>query len=349
MGTTKIEWTATYNQDGTVTPGKTWSPIRVRVREDAARIAKERGYASLVTIAEKMAGHVGPHCERVSAGCSNCYAESNNHRCLPANGTGLPYDRRSRDLVEVLLDEKILMQPFSWKKPCRAFVENQSDLFGEWVPDDMIDRVFAVMALNPHVTFQLLTKRPERMLAWSQGIEGMAGESARDACIEGSTQALYCERNPGADPSLWLAVHQPLPNVWMGISCEDQKTADERSEILRRVPAAVRFISQEPQLDRIRWTTEKLHGISWMIIGGESGANARGFDIGWFYETNEVCRRAKVACFLKQVGSKPYRRDLNPNCTVMDDWQTTYFKLKDRKGGDCSEWDPAMRVREFPL
>src|SRR6185437_14197561 len=88
---TGIEWT-----------DSTWSPIRVRVKADAAEIARAKGYSSLVAIAEKMAGRVGSHCEHVSPGCEHCYAETNNHRCLPANGTGLPYDRRWRDIDWVI-------------------------------------------------------------------------------------------------------------------------------------------------------------------------------------------------------------------------------------------------------
>src|SRR6185312_11804724 len=121
MGLTSIQWT-----------DRTWSPLRVRVKSDAAQIARDKNYGSLIQIAEKMAGHVGPHCERVSHGCDNCYSDTNNGRCLPANGTGLPFDRRSRDLVEPFVDEKILLQPLKWRKPQRIFVENQSDLFGEW-------------------------------------------------------------------------------------------------------------------------------------------------------------------------------------------------------------------------
>jgi protein gp37 len=152
MGKSSIEWT-----------DYTWSPIRARVKVDAGEIAATNGFHSLVHIATKMAGHVGPHCEHVSPGCELCYSGTNNHRCLPANGTGLPFDRRSRDLVDVYLDEKILLQPLKWKTPRKCFVENQSDLFGEFVPDELIDRVFAVMALTRHITYQVLTKRAERM------------------------------------------------------------------------------------------------------------------------------------------------------------------------------------------
>ena len=140
----------------------TWSPLRVRVKNDAPDIAKAKGYISLVRIAEKMVGHVGPHCEHVSEGCRECYSGTNNHRCLPANGTGLPFDRRSRDLVDPFIDEKILAQPMHWKGGRKIFVENQSDLFGEWVPEEDIDQVFAVMALCPqHISGAYETPRAD--------------------------------------------------------------------------------------------------------------------------------------------------------------------------------------------
>src|SRR5258708_25071222 len=95
-----IEWT-----------DASWSPIRARVKPDAGQIAADKCYISLVHIADRMAGHVGPHCEPVSPGCDNCYSEANNGRCLPSNGTGLPFDRRARDLVDIFVDENILPQP----------------------------------------------------------------------------------------------------------------------------------------------------------------------------------------------------------------------------------------------
>lgn len=131
-----IEWT-----------DASWNPIRAR-RTDATPADPE------------IADLVGWHCERVSPGCQHCYAETINEKRF---GTGLPYNRKSRDLVSVELDEAALLKPLHWKKPRKVFVCSMTDLFGEWVPDEVIDRVFAVMALSPQHTFQLLTKRPERM------------------------------------------------------------------------------------------------------------------------------------------------------------------------------------------
>lgn len=108
-----------------------WTPIRAIVKNDAAEIAKAKGYTSLVQIAARMAGHIGPHCERVSAGCGQgdqggCYSEANNSRCLPSNGTGLPFDRRSRDLITPIVDNHILHQPLHWKKGRMIFVCSQT-------------------------------------------------------------------------------------------------------------------------------------------------------------------------------------------------------------------------------
>jgi protein gp37 len=292
---TEISWT-----------DSTWSPIRVRVKPDAGAIAKASGYASLIEIGTRMAGRVGQHCEHVSPGCENCYAGANNHRCLPENGTGLPYDRRSRDLVEAFVDERVLLEPLKWKplwdcrtdrhcnkiefqRPRRIFVENQSDLFGEWVTDDQIDQVFAVMALCPQHTFQVLTKRPERMLR-------------------------YFEKD------------YPLPNVWQGVSVENQKAADVRIPLLLQTPAAVRFISAEPLLGPVN--LEELPSASgigrhldalsnagvdkgalipnkldWCIIGGESGPGARPMNPDWARSLRDQCQAAKVAFFMKQMGS----------------------------------------------
>jgi protein gp37 len=256
---TGIEWT-----------DATWSPIRVRVKTDAAEIARAKGYTSFVHIAEKMVGHVGPHCERVSDGCGGgcgsergeCYSETNNHRCLPHNGTGLPFDRRSRDLVDPFIDEKVLLQPLSWRKPKRIFVENQSDFFGEWLTDEMFDRVFEVMERCPQHVFQLLTKRPERMLDYLQD---------RD----------------------------PLANVWLGVSVENQ-AADKRIPLLLRTPGAVRFLSCEPLLGPI--ALEGLERLDWVICGGQSGPHARRMHPDWARSLRDQCIAAGVPFFFKQWG-----------------------------------------------
>src|ERR1051325_7770043 len=136
MGDTKIEWTR--NADGTA--GKTWNPIRAR------RISNdERGW----------------YCEHVSEGCRNCYAEKMNRNTY--FGNGLEYKPATLPQVELFLDEKILQQPLHWSKPQNVFPCSMTDLFGRWVKDEWLDQIFAVMALAKQHTFQVLTKRPERM------------------------------------------------------------------------------------------------------------------------------------------------------------------------------------------
>ncbi len=270
---TGIEWT-----------DSTWSPIRARVRLDATDIAREKGCTSLVSITEKMAGRVGQHCEHVSPGCEHCYAETNNHRRLPGNGTGLPYDRRSRDLVEAFVDEKVLLQPLRWRAvnsdqgsvvshPRRIFVENQSDLFGEWVTDEMLDQVFAVMALRPQHIFQVLTKRPERMLDYMQTRARMMARGAFiDSAIANALREVAVLSKapfPGNAPLELLAAGWPLPNVWLGVSVENQAAADGRIPLLLQTPAAVRFVSCEPllgpvELPEYAWLPMMVHG-DWPI------------------------------------------------------------------------------------
>lgn len=331
MGNTTIEWT-----------DKTWSPLRVQVKHNAGEIATESGYKSLVKIATKMAGHVGPHCERVSHGCNNCYSDSNNGRCLPSNGTGLPFDRRSRDLVEPFVDEKILLQPLEWKRPVRIFVENQSDLFGEWVTDEQVDHVFAVMMMCQRHTFQVLTKRPERMLEYFRTIPFGGQDGAHDTRQFRITKQWSklgpAKPNWNGTPTATLQAmtRWPLSNVWLGISCESQPTAEKRTAILRQIPAAIRFISQEPQIAEIDWRPGMLDGIGWLVQGGESGRGARDFHVEWAQKTSLQCAEANVSYFLKQIGAKP-----------IVDGELMYWII-DRKGGDMDEWPQDLRVRQFP-
>jgi protein gp37 len=256
---TTIEWT-----------DATWNPIRYRVKDDAGAIAERHGWTSLVQIGREMAGRVGQHCEHVSPGCVNCYSGTLQARRLPVNGTGLPFDRRSRDFVEPFLDRKVLLQPLRWKRGRRIFVINQSDLFGEWVPVEMIDLVFAVMALAGWHTFQVLTKRSKRLCTYLSD--------------EDLTQRIeaFC----------------PLPNVWLGVSVEDEQRADERIPDLLATPAAKRFLSVEPMLGPVgAWP-----GIDWVICGGESGRGARPMHPDWARSLRDQCVAADIPFFFKQWG-----------------------------------------------
>lgn len=304
-------------------------------------------------------GGIGHFCEKVSPGCSRCYAE----RMQPRFKNAIRYNEADRKLVEVFLDEKVLTQPMRWKRGRKIFVGSMTDLFGDWVTDEMLGEIFAVMAVTPQHTYQVLTKRAERM-------RGYFNES----------ESLYRIDQAICDFDNWHSVDSdappwPLPNLWLGVSVEDQKTADERIPLLLRTQAAVRVLSLEPLLGPVdlrnvkpsssQWldavtglrggdhSLADCNSINWVIIGGESGPNARPFDIAWARSIIRQCKDAGVAVFMKQLGAKPYDSDLRiatPRSVIVpidSDWTFTN-KLVDRKGGDWSEWPEDLRIREFP-
>jgi protein gp37 len=310
-------------------------------------------------------------CTRVSEGCRFCYAESVAARF---SGPGLPYEGLARSTPngarwtgELRLVEKHLEDPLRWRKPRRIFVNSMSDLFHENVPDEWIDRIFAVMALAPEHTFQVLTKRPERMRAWA----ARSNWSTTVLCTEVyKTGGGTLDADPGG------SLGWPLPNVWLGVSTEDQKTADERIPILLDTPAAVRFVSAEPLLGPVLFDesprywlgsasqSRGMHdGLDWIIAGGESGPNARPCDVAWIRSIVEQCRAAGTACFTKQLGAHIVdRNDAGfdgasprewPESTETNEsasWQGAPLRvfLNDRKGGDPGEWPEDLRVQEFP-
>lgn len=155
----------------------------------------------------------------------------------------------------------------------------------------------------------------------------------------------------------------PLPNVWLGVSCEDRKTYLERVPSLALTPAAVRFVSMEPLLESLGdLMLDGIYGgaYSWAIVGGESGHGARSMDVQWVRSVVEQCRNSNVACFVKQLGAHPFDSSIanweqaaalqaqgfRIGCSVIDG--RFYFLTKDRKGGDMAEWPEDLRIREFP-
>ena len=197
-------------------------------------------------------------CTKVSPGCDHCYAERMTHRFKSAYPNGFALTLRP-DALEL---------PKRWRRPRQVFVNSMSDLFHANVPDTYIRDVFAVMEACPQHTFQVLTKRAERLARLAR-------------CLP------------------WPA------NVWMGVSVE-QRDYLWRVDYLRKVPAAVRFVSAEPLLGSLR--SMDLSGIHWLIAGGESQAGARPADLDWFRELRDACGPAGVAFFLKQLGGHPHKR-----------------------------------------
>lgn len=241
-------------------------------------------------------------CSIVSPGCTNCYAmrmAARIERMQPASHyKGLTKQVNGNPVWTGKIaraPDHIFTAPLKWRKPTRVFVNSMSDLFHEDVPDEWIDQIFAIMAQCPQHVFQILTKRPARMRAW-------------------------CIKNAAV----------PYPQIWLGVSVEDQARADERIPLLLETPAAVRFISAEPllgpvYLTRLRFDSDpewRLCGLTgdkwdqlmrwhyqkgatahldWVIVGGESGPGKRPVDLGWMRSIRDKCEAAHVPLFVKQT------------------------------------------------
>jgi protein gp37 len=214
-------------------------------------------------------------CTKVSPGCDHCYAETFAERFRGVPG------HHFENGFDVQLRPDKLDQPLRWKRPRRVFVNSMSDLFHADVPEAYIAGVFAVMARAPQHTFQILTKRPGRM---------------RSLMRSGDFQT----RVLAHDVERW-----PLPNVWLGVSAEDQRWADIRIPVLLDSPAAVRFVSAEPLLDAmdLQPYLHEVEHIDWLIVGGESGRGARPMDLEWVRNLRDQCEESPTAFFYKQQGS----------------------------------------------
>lgn len=222
-------------------------------------------------------------CTKVSPGCAHCYAgrpgwPETFEPWLPGNDT-------------VRLHPDRLDEPLRWKTPRMVFVNSMSDLFHESVPVEFVVSVWAAMALTPQHTYQVLTKRPDLM-----------DEFVNDRAIEmwWRSAAAVVARSE-AEGERVLREEGPLPNVWLGVSAENQHWAQKRIPVLLRIPAAVRFVSAEPLLGPLN-LREYSGGLDWVIVGGESGPKHRRFDPDWARQIVAQCREADVACFVKQLG-----------------------------------------------
>ncbi len=267
-------------------------------------------------------------CSRVSPGCEHCYAETLS---LRRGWSKKPWT--SQNAAEnVVLHPERLEKPLHWRKPRMVFANSMSDLFHERVPYEFIDRVFTVMALSPRHTYQVLTKRPERMrayLAAATGVEygGAPLPSRRDCAVWAAARRLLIGTGkdvyrelpvplPGTGPEGMGIRDWPLPNVWLGVSVEDQRRADERIPILLDTPAAVRWISAEPLLDALSFSwalwegvrghnhLDGLRKLDWVVVGGESGPKHRHMKDEWALQIRGQCVEAGVPFFFKQWGGR---------------------------------------------
>lgn len=284
-------------------------------------------------------------CTKVSPGCAHCYID----RTPPFRKEGIHFKRVGNESTTgVFLRPQKLLEPLRWREPRRVFVNSLSDLFHEDVPDDYVFDVLGVMERATWHTFQVLTKRPERMLELvTRYVRGNLQQ------IDGS--------------------HRTMPNVWLGVSAENQHWADIRIPLLLKIPAAVHFVSAEPLLGPLDleallvwrcqrcneayqpaggdWSwpagfTRPMHRcfpevaplwadanrLDWLIIGGESGPKARRMQLQWAYDLESQCRQAGVAFFCKQLGTVLARE----------------LRMGDAKGGDIEAMPGPLRIREFP-
>lgn len=344
---TKIEWCR--NPDGSA--GETVNPIRFRNKE---------------------AGNVGHYCERIAAGCKNCYASRMQKPYL----SGLEFTAENRDKGELLFDVQQLERVLRRRKPTTWFWADMTDLFGSWVPDEWIDRCASVVALTPQHRHIWLTKRGARMREWVslQNRQSISRWMGIAATYRG-----------------W-----PLSNLILGVSASTQADADEQCDHLVRTPAACRMASFEPLIEAIdahltapcdRQCDEFNHAecpgtngpcvmqkprLDWVIVGGESGPGARPCDVAWIRSLLRQCREAAVPCFVKQLGARitysgatadpPWRLQVEG---VEWPWESHGWPMSigwwsdprdntggpilcHRKGSNMAEWPKDLRVRQLP-
>jgi protein gp37 len=280
-------------------------------------------------------------CTRASEGCDNCYAAAMSLRIeamaekdiadgkdpgRKAKYMGIA-NRNGKGVAafngKINLDYEALNEPLRWTRPRTVFVNSMSDLFHKDVPDGFIDQVFDVMAKTPQHTYQVLTKRPERMAEYVNTYWSM---SLR-------------------------------PHIWLGTSVENQEQADKRIPALLRTRAKVRFLSMEPLLGSVMLqggdypsTYMYLRGnggderINWVIVGGESGPHARPLQTSWIASIRDQCRETGTPFFLKQlgIGQKAY----GPG--YLHEYEGLPFIVSTAKGNHMDEWPEALQVREMP-
>lgn len=320
-------------------------------------------------------------CSRVSAGCERCYAERVAHRGMSPQHRGLTVlgKKGPRWTGEVRFLPERLSEPLRWRKPRRVFVNSMSDLFHEGISHAQRAAICGAMLLAPAHTYQVLTKRPSVALDF---VRWLTNEAAR-SCIS-PTALMGCAYFSALGMVMGPAEHERVHRLegrdqfpwWLGVSVEDQRTADERVPLLLNTPAAGRWVSYEPALGPVdftrtpappgwlpingatmddlrgclpRWQADGCRlsgGLDWIVIGGESGPGARPFDLAWARSTIEQCREAGVPVFVKQLGAGEGLRGTARYVT--DSARAEHYPIRDRKGGDMEEWPEDLRVRELP-
>jgi len=268
-------------------------------------------------------------CSKTSPACDHCYAERMAFR-LACN------DKAPKEYMDVVggpkgsgwngktaLVESVLEKPLHWRKPCRVFVGSMTDLFHDSTPFEWVDKVFTVMALRPQTTFQLLTKRPERMRKYLTQFSAahyhqLFGRTAYQ--MFGEEASIQVENSMNGVLADGYNVGWPFRNVWLNVTVENQDQADKRIPILLDTPAAVRGVSVEPMIgpvdlapyfyqdtgycgDDTSGFLDYQDGLDWVICGGETGPGARPMRIQWVLDLQAQCKDSGVPFFFKKWGS----------------------------------------------
>jgi protein gp37 len=285
-------------------------------------------------------------CSRVSAGCKNCYAfelHDKRHKGWQ-NGWKEAPTQYHQPFSEIQTLSDRLRDPLRWRSSQRVFVNSMSDLFHPDVPERFIDQVWGIMMVGamrenaPHV-FQVLTKRPERMREYLTHPE-------RQLRVSSAVSPFVNDADFWCDAIRFNPSGLTHPNIWLGTSVEDQKSADKRIPLLLDVPAAVRFLSCEPLLEEVDLRLGESHGVPteseplreradllhWVICGGESGPGARPMELYWAVRLREACQQVGIPFFMKQFGSFLAQR----------------YGFVDKKGENPLEWIEELRVQEYP-
>ena len=319
-------------------------------------------------------------CAKVSPGCQFCYAErdtparvlrSKGIETWGPNGVRHPvagFEAKVRRLNKLCICDKChvpagfdfvngacFYRPDSTHQTqicdgtfrrIRLFADSNSDFLDDRWPVETLARFLKAIHDAPNVDFQLLTKRPEN---WRRRLEEVGKLWVCDGSYRETPEAIcYHDRI-----CPWRAGHTP-PNIWLGVSCENQELADRRIPELLKIPAKVRFVSAEPLLGPInfyqaagpqnegQWMNQVECGriIHQIIIGGESGPHSRWCSMEWIRDIVRQCKEAQVPCYVKQLGSNARRGG--------EDESETKMSLDDKKGADMTEWPEDLRVRQFP-
>jgi protein gp37 len=241
-------------------------------------------------------------CDRISPGCDHCYALTLAKRLKAMGQAKYQSDgdpRTSGPGFGVALHPRVLLEPLGWRKARHVFVDSMADLLHAKVPVGYLAQVWAVMALTPQHTYQVLTKRPERYRHVLDG-QCRCGGGHRPG-VDFRSLVQDHARRLAPDCEVDLMSTWPLGNVWLGTSIENDDYVG-RADALRAAPAAVRFLSLEPLLGPL--PSLDLAGIGWVIVGGESGPGHRPLDLDWVRELRDRCIQRNVALFLKQWGGR---------------------------------------------